>query len=99
MLIQPSVGRVVWYYPGPSDPLYMPGYAEPRAAIVARVWNDRMVNLSVASTEGVMASRTSRGSRNGSAGARRTTRSRGSSRAGVTRASTQRTASVRQRES
>ncbi len=59
LVIQPTVGRVVYYYPSEHDVLYKPGYAEPRAAIVVRVWNDRMVNLSVADTEGNWQGRTS----------------------------------------
>lgn len=40
-MIQPTVGRVVWYYPA--------GEAEkpPMAAIVAAVWSDTCVNLAI----------------------------------------------------
>ena len=45
-MISPSIGRIVWFHPGPNDP----PAAEPNqpyAATVCRVWNDRLVNLSV----------------------------------------------------
>ncbi len=56
-MIQPTVGRVVWFY------RYIPGQGHkgPLAAHVARVWNDRMVNLMVISQDGVPESRTSVG--------------------------------------
>ena len=42
-MIKPTIGRVVWFQPGkaPDQPLH----DQPFAALVAYVWNDRMVNL------------------------------------------------------
>lgn len=51
-MIKPTVGRVVWYYPGPGDPTFSDSYAPPFAAHVAYVWSDRRVNLMVISPEG-----------------------------------------------
>ena len=47
-MIQPTVGRIVWYYPagyplGDGERAVM--LAEPRAAVIVKVWSDRMVNL------------------------------------------------------
>ncbi len=58
-VIAPTPGRVVWFYPAENDPLFVAGYAEPRAAIVARVWNDRLVNLTVFDADGNPHPRTS----------------------------------------
>lgn len=58
-MIQPTIGRVVWFYPAATDPLHKPGYDEPRAAIVTRVWSDRMVNLVVFDPDGNAHARTS----------------------------------------
>lgn len=57
--ITPTVGRVVWFYPAESDPLFVAGYTQPRAAIVARVFSDRLVNLSVIDPDGNHHPRTS----------------------------------------
>ena len=46
-MIQPTVGRVVWYWPA--------GVAHtepPLAAMVAKVWSDTMVNLAVFDANG-----------------------------------------------
>jgi hypothetical protein len=43
---------VVWFYPSTSDPLFRAGYTDPMAAVVARVWSDRMVNLTVFDPDG-----------------------------------------------
>lgn len=51
-MIQPTVGRVVWYHP----PLH---HTQPLAAIVAHVWSDTMVNLMVIDPEGNPFGRTS----------------------------------------
>lgn len=61
-MIKPTVGRVVWFYM-PVD-AHQPGFAkpddgEPCAAIITRVWGDRMVNLTVFDANGVPHSRTS----------------------------------------
>jgi len=42
-VIKPSIGRVVWFQPGKS--IEQPLRDQPFAAIVAYVWNDRMINL------------------------------------------------------
>ena len=45
-MIQPTVGRVVWFTPPVADdPRF--DVKQPLAGIVAYVWNDRMVNLTV----------------------------------------------------
>lgn len=43
-MIKPSVGRVVWFH--------FDAKSEVQAAIIARVWGDRMVNLSVLTHDG-----------------------------------------------
>jgi len=49
-MIQPTPGRMVWYMPGaergPSDG------DDVFAAVVTRVWNDRLVNLTVFKPDG-----------------------------------------------
>lgn len=60
-VIPPTVGRVVWYWPGPNDSGNYP-HSEPRqphAATVAYVWSDHMVNLSIVDHSGNQYSRTS----------------------------------------
>jgi hypothetical protein len=57
-VITPTVGRVVWFHPGRFDDLTAPE-GQPLAAIVARVWGDRMVNLSVCDKDGEWHRRTS----------------------------------------
>lgn len=44
--IQPTPGRVVWYYPAPHDGIAQLN-GQPLAAIVAGVHNDNLVNLAV----------------------------------------------------
>lgn len=61
-IIIPTVGRVVWFYPAPKSG--EAGFAcnesgGPYAAIIARVWNDSMVNLAVIDANGTLHSRTS----------------------------------------
>lgn len=56
-LIKPTVGRVVWFHQGTAG--VFPGSEDTRAAIVAHVWSDRMVNLSVFDANGNVHSRTS----------------------------------------
>lgn len=60
-MIQPTVGRIVWFRPGVLDiDAEMPGgRTVPRAAIITYVWNDRMVNLAVFSVNGNTFARTS----------------------------------------
>lgn len=43
--IIPTVGRVVWFFENDQQ-------AEPKAAIVAKVWNSAMVNLMVVEESG-----------------------------------------------
>jgi hypothetical protein len=51
-MIPPTPGRVVHYFPGPQDPT--PIYkGEPLAAHVARVINNREVNLLVIRADGI----------------------------------------------
>ncbi len=53
MAIKPTVGRVVWYYPGKDDAGFARnGNNDPYAAVVARVWSDTCVNLAVFDAEG-----------------------------------------------
>ncbi len=57
-MIKPSIGRVVWYHPSPSDPgSHNPG--DIHAAIIARVWSDTCINVAVFDSNGVAYSRTS----------------------------------------
>ena len=61
-IIIPTVGRVVWFYPASNTA--ESGFVRnesggPYAAIIARVWNDRMLNLSVFDANGTPHSRTS----------------------------------------
>ena len=47
-MIKPTIGRVVWYYQAGAS-----HDAEPNAAIVAKVWSDTLVNLSVFDANGI----------------------------------------------
>lgn len=64
-MIKPTVGRIVWYWPSPSDLATMAfnkvhgEYSQPMAAQIAYVHSDTMVNLSVTDHNGVQHSRTS----------------------------------------
>lgn len=58
-MTHPAPGRVVWYYPGHDSSICQASNGDPLAAIVARVWGDRMVNLAVFDANGVPVSRTS----------------------------------------
>jgi hypothetical protein len=60
-MISPTPGRVVWYVPGASESADFadPSNGDPCAAIVARVWSDRMVNLAVFDANGKTHSRCS----------------------------------------
>jgi hypothetical protein len=57
-MIQPTVGRVVWYHPSKSDPGF-DGTQNPLAAIVAHVWTDSCVNLAIFDRNGCTFNRTS----------------------------------------
>lgn len=59
-MIKPSVGRIVWYHPSTFGGENLARHSEqPLAAIVAFVWNDRMVNLTVVDHNGKTSARTS----------------------------------------
>ncbi len=63
VLIAPTVGRVVWFYPASNTAesgfARHPDGGGPYAAVIAHVWNDHMVNLSVFDANGAAHSRTS----------------------------------------
>lgn len=61
-IIKPTIGRVVWFHP--SEFTGEAGFArhgndQPYAAIIAHVWGDAMVNLTVFDAKGAAHSRTS----------------------------------------
>ena len=59
-MISPTVGRVVWYHPASGDlGIAVIDRAQPCAAIVAFVWHDRMVNLTVSDHYGLALCRSS----------------------------------------
>lgn len=60
-MIQPTVGRVVHYYPdkNTAESNFTRHNGGPFAAVVAYVWNPRMVNLTVLDHNGQPHSRTS----------------------------------------
>lgn len=62
-LITPTVGRVVWYWPSQHEidarGIAVFDKAQPLAATVAMVYNDRLVNLSVVDHAGAQFRRTS----------------------------------------
>lgn len=58
MVITPTVGRVVWFYPFENDPGPSPG-GQPLAAIIAHVWSDSCVNLMVLDANGKTYNKTS----------------------------------------
>ena len=60
-MIPPTVGRVLWFYPSAkaADNGFARKESGPYAAIIARVWNDRLVNLTVFDAVGVPHGRTS----------------------------------------
>src|SRR5579885_1551326 len=45
-MIRPTVGRIVWFY--------VRGDAEEQAAIVTKVWNERLINVTVFSPSGAV---------------------------------------------
>jgi hypothetical protein len=56
IMIKPTVGRMVYFRPSihtHRESFAMPPGNEPCAATIARVWNDRVVNLSVLDANGV----------------------------------------------
>lgn len=50
-MIQPTIGRIVWFHPSTSDAA-LSGSAQPLAAIVAYVHGDRCVNLGIIDANG-----------------------------------------------
>lgn len=62
-LIPPTPGRVVWYWPSQQEidakAFVYEDPTQPLAATVARVWHDRMVNLSIVDQAGAQFRRTS----------------------------------------
>ena len=62
-VIKPTVGRVVWFYPSQNTAeagfALHPDGGGPYAALIAHVWNDHMVNLSVFDANGAAHPRTS----------------------------------------
>lgn len=62
VLIKPTVGRVVWFYPDPrsgDSGFQPPDNGKPLAAVIAYVHSDTMVNLAVFDANGVSHNRTS----------------------------------------
>jgi hypothetical protein len=57
-MINPTIGRIVWYTGGAGDAPTLTT-AQPAAAIVTYVWGDRMVNLAVFDSNGSHVGRTS----------------------------------------
>lgn len=55
-MIKPTVGRIVWYWPGPD--VSLGNGDQPCSATVTHVHDDRLVNLSALSAEGVVNGRT-----------------------------------------
>lgn len=59
-MIHPSIGRRVWFYPNGTNGIpVVSGSDQPCDAGVCYVWNDRLVNLTVAGHDGSMHTRTS----------------------------------------
>lgn len=59
-MIKPTVGRVVLYHPhGQTDSAWLSPGDQPLAALVAYVWNERLVNLVVFTANGVPLGKTS----------------------------------------
>ena len=66
-MIKPTIGRRVWYWPNDydfskedsADPFSGGDRAQPCDAGIAYVWNDRMINITVADHSGKMHARTS----------------------------------------
>lgn len=57
-MISPTIGRVVWYWPGTSD-FGIDNGDQPLAALVTHVWSDSCVNLAVFGQDGTAHGRTS----------------------------------------
>lgn len=57
-MIVPTIGRVVWYWPGKSEPIAQGG-DQALAALVAHVWSDRCINIAGFDANGNHFARTS----------------------------------------
>ena len=57
-MITPTIGRIVWYHPGLSEPGTDHG-DQPMAAIVTYVWNNTLINVAYWDHNGMFNSRTS----------------------------------------
>jgi hypothetical protein len=51
-MIHPTIGRIVWYHPEASELSLNEPNDQVRAAMVAYVWSDRLVNLTVSTPNG-----------------------------------------------
>lgn len=58
-MIKPTIGRRVWFYPNGGIAGFTASPDQPCDAGIAYVWNDRMINISVADHNGVVTGRTS----------------------------------------
>jgi hypothetical protein len=59
-MIQPTVGRIVWYHPYQDEPKeFVCDKSDVCAAIIAHVWSDTCVNLAVFDANGNQHNRTS----------------------------------------
>lgn len=60
-MISPTNGRIVWYTPPTYSTLieFPENGGKPLAAIVVHVWHDRMVNLAVFNSNGLLCPKTS----------------------------------------
>jgi len=58
-MIQPTIGRIVWYHPASTEAIPGAGGPQPLAAIIAHVWSDTCVNLAVFDANGTANNRTS----------------------------------------
>ena len=58
-MIEPTIGRVVWYTPNDIDKERVACNGQKHAALVTHVWNNRMVNLAIYDSNGCAYNRTS----------------------------------------
>lgn len=58
-MIQPTVGRIVWFHDEQTSNPLARITGQPLAAIVTGVWGDRMVNLTVFDANGIPHAKTS----------------------------------------
>jgi hypothetical protein len=58
-IILPAVGRIVWFRPYNKKSVVLLDAEQPCAAMVAFVWSDRLVNLTVSDHHGATCSRSS----------------------------------------